>query len=698
MSAAGSVRAGQQPASSLVPGERVTLARDLSDLLVEFSLALGHQSAYPEGHPLLVTAAERLTHALEGVLARRSALTLGIARRQFVIDGVVTDPGNGLLGNLAQRFHRHRVAAFRFDRGITRAEIMNVLSALGTDPRREPGPLGLQPEEVRRWAHAELYPAQYNRLELSEDPASESEGQTEAQEIQLWLELARAALPEGTETDLAGSSHPGVLAAAINRRAREVSYDQTVVSYLMRVAEEVAVGETVEQAWLRRRLSRLIASLDPAALKRLLQVGGSEPYRQRFVLAASQTLAADAVLKVVQAAGESSTRNISDSLMLLLGKLAQHAESDEKQVAAAADNALRENVGRLVSGWDLGDPNPEEYASVLQHMVRNTGARSPLSRAVPPDFDLDPEQVLRIGLEVGETGPRVHAAAEGLVAAGRTRLLTDLLAEAAQAGAETEAIWSGVATPELLSDELGHQPVDFTVVEALVARLGATASVPLLDGLAASDDRSTRWNLLRILAELGPPIAPAVAARLPDARWFVQRNLLLLLGKLGPWPEGVSPAPYVSHDEPRVRREAYRLLLDSPGMREAAIVDGLSDADSGILTMVLGAALPTCTLAAVPLLDTIVRDTSRNPEVRLLAVRALAGCPDPGRVSRLAAIAQQRRWWGGCYLAPKSPVLLAVLKALADGYGNHPDASSVLALAARHRDPEVRAAGAPMPR
>ena len=697
MSASGSVTAGLQAASNLAPGERLTLARDLSDLLVEFSLALGHQSAYPEGHPLLAIAAERLTHALAGVLALRSTLTLGIARRQFVIEGVATDPRNGLLGNLAQRFHRHRIAAMRFERGITEAEITNLLSALGTDARREPGPLGLQPEEVRRWAHTELYPAQYNRLELSEEPVSELESRTEAHELQLWLELARAALPDGTETDLAGSSHPGVLAAAINGRSREVSYDQTVVSYLMRVAEEVAVGETVEQAWLRRRLSRLIASLDPAALERLLKVSGGEPHRQRFVLAASQTLAADAVLKVVQAAGESSNRNISDSLMLLLGKLAQHSESDEKKVAAAADNALRENVSRLVSDWDLEDPNPEEYVQVLQHLVRDTRAQSPLLRA-EVDFSLDPEQVLQIGLEIGELGPRVHAAAARLVAAGRTRMLMDLLAGATQAGAETEAIWGRVVTPELLSHELEQQPVDFTVVEVLVARLGAEASAPLLDALAASDDRSTRWNLLRILVQVGAPAAPAVAARLPDAPWFVQRNLLLLLGKLGPWPEGFSPLPYISHGEARVRREAYRLLLDSPDTREAAIVDGLSDPDSGILTMVLGAALPTCPPAAIPRLDTIVRDMSRNPEVRLMAVRALAGCPDPDRVSRLVTVATQRRWWGGCRLAPKSPVLLAVLKALADSYGDYPDASSVLALAARHRDPEIRAASAPMPR
>jgi hypothetical protein len=660
------------------------------DLLVEFSLALGHQSAYPEGHPILVTAAERLTDALAGVLARRTTLSLGIARRRFVIDGAATDPRNRLLGNLAQRFHRHRIAAARFELGIARSEIASLLAALGTDPRREAGPLGLLPEDTRRWPHAELYAAQYGRLELSDEPLVESDDEDETQQAQLWLELARAALPEGTETDLAGSSHPGVLAAAINQRARESGYEQNVVGYLMRVAEEVAVGETVEQAWLRRRLSRLIASLEPAALERLLEVGGSEPHGRRFVLAASQALAADAVVKVVEAAGESSDRNVSDSLMLLLGKMAQHAESDAPEVAAAADSALRENVGRLVSGWSLEDPNPEAYASVLQHMVRHTRAHTPSESAV--DLKLDPEAVLRIGLEVGELGPRVHVAAADMAAAGRTRVLTELLEAAANEGADTEAIWGKVVSPALLARELGTNPVDFAVVAALVARLGGGATEPLLDALAVAEERSTRWNMLRILAEVGPTAAPAVAARLPDTPWFFQRNLLLLLGRLGPWPEGFSPMPYISHGEPRVRREAYRLLLDSPGTREPAIVSGLSDPDAGVVTMVVTAALPACPPSAIPLLDRIAADGSRGIDVRLLAVRALAGCPDPDRASRLATLARQRRWWGGFRLAPRSPILLAVLKALADSYGDHPDASAVLALAARHRDAEIRAA------
>ncbi len=690
MSASGSVRSGSHPAAAnLISGERVSLPRDISDLLVEFSLALGHQSAYPEAHPVLVAAAERLTHALGGVLAQRSTLSLGIAKRQFVIDGVTTDPGNGLLGNLAQRFHRHRIAVLRLDRGITPQEITALLAGIGTDPRRDRGPFGLRPEIERNSPHVEIHAAQYGRLELSEEPAGDAD-QEGGSEVQLWLELARVALPDRSETDLAGSNHPGVLAAAINRRMRDASYDETVASYLVRVAEEVAVGETVDQAWLRRRLSRLIGSLDPAALERLLQVGGSELHRRRLVLAASQTLAADAVLKVIQAANTSSTRNVSDSLMLLLGKLAQHAETGTPEVAPAADSALRANVGRLVSDWELEDPNPDAYASVLQHMVHYT--RAAHGNSLRQDLDLDPEAILQIGLELGEMGTRVGVAVDRLVAEGRTRVLTDLLKAAAKAGADTDGVWSRVATADLLARELARQPLDLQVVESLVARLKGGASDPLLDALAVSNDRSARWNLLRLLGEIGAPAAAAVVARLPDKPWFVQRNLLLLLGRLGTWPEGFSPTAFIAHGDPRVRREAYRLLLDAPSSREAAILEGLSDTDPGIVTLVVGASLPTCPPAAIPPIDVIAHDTTRDTETRLLAVRALAGCPDPDRAGRLVSIVRHRRWWGGYRLASRSPVLLAVLKVLADGFSDHPDGSALLALARRHRDPEIRAA------
>jgi len=59
-----------------------------------------------------------------------------------------------------------------------------------------------------------------------------------------------------------------------------------------------------------------------------------------------------------------------------------------------------------------------------------------------------------------------------------------------------------------------------------------------------------------LLAQVGPALGPAAAARLPNAPWYFQRNLLILIDRLGSWPEGFSLAPYAAHADARVRREA----------------------------------------------------------------------------------------------------------------------------------------------
>jgi hypothetical protein len=668
-------------------GERVALARDLADLLMEFSLALGHQSAYPQGHPMLLTAAERLGHTLGAVLAGRETLTLGIAKRQFVINGVATDPRSEFLAKLAQRFHRHRIAAIRLDRGITHGEIGALLQRVSADPRREPGPLGLQPEDARRWTHAQLYPARYEGLELRSDaePVAPEDGPPG---VQLWLELARAALPDASKNGSEGASNPAVLAAAINRHARDETYDETVIGYLLQMADEAAVGESVEQAWLRRRLSRLISALEPAALQRLLDMSGTGLQRRKFVLDASQTLAADAVVKVVEAAAESSQRAISDNLMLLLGKLAHHAESGIAEVATAAEAALRENVSQLLSDWNLQDPNPEAYSSVLRHMAHT----APVQGSDAGEFVLDPEEMLQIGLEIGETGPRVSAAAERLIAEGKTRRLAELIDQAPQEGGAVERLWDHLVTPALLRQALAVQPTDFVLVERFALRLADKAAEPLLDALASADDRSTRWNLIRILTALGGPAAPAIAARLPDAPWFVQRNLLVLLGRLGNWPDEFSPSQYTSHREARVRREAYRLMVEIPSTRDNAIRDGLADPDPVIVAMMLRAAATGCPAAATSMVERILVDAKWSLEVRLLAIRVVAVTKSAGAAEHLLALVRRpRRWLWGSRLAPKSPVLLAALKALAEGWASNPKVVPVLTEAAGHRDPEIRA-------
>jgi len=677
----------QSTASGSAEGERVALARDIADLLMEFSLALGHQSAYPQDHPMLRSAAERLSHTLGAVLAGRETLTLGIAKRQFIINGVATDPRSEFLAKLAQRFHRHRIAALRLDRGITHDEIGALLQRLSADPRREPGPLGLQPEDVRRWTHAQLYPARYEGLELRSDadPTASEDGPPG---VQLWLEMTRGALQNASENGAESTSNPAVLAAAINRHAHDPTYHETVVGYLLQITEELAVGESVEQAWLRRRLSRLISALEPAVLQRLLEMSGTGLQRRRFVLDASQTLAADAVVKVVEAAAEGSERAISHNLMLLLSKMAHHADAGLGEVATAAEAALRENVSQLISNWNLEDPNPEAYSSVLQQMAH----RAPAQSSNATEFVLDPEEILQIALEIGETGPRVQAAAERLIGEGKARKLAELLDQAPQENGAVERLWDRLVTPDLLGEALAKHPIDFALVERFALRLAERAAEPMLDALASADDRSTRWNLIRVITALGNPVAPAIAARVSGAPWYVQRNLLIVLGRLGNWPPEFSPSQYTSHREARVRREAYRLMVEVPSARDAAIREGLADTDPTIVAMMLRGATTGCPAAAIPTVERILMQPASSLEVRLLAIRVVAAArSESGRECLLSLVRKPRRWLWGSPLAPKSPVLLAALKALADGWASDPQVVPVLTEAAGHRDPEIRA-------
>jgi hypothetical protein len=74
--------------------ERATLSRDLSDFLVELSIALHRHSMYPTGHPALIPAIESVIRRADKLLEDRPQIAFGVARRQLIIDGVTTDPGN----------------------------------------------------------------------------------------------------------------------------------------------------------------------------------------------------------------------------------------------------------------------------------------------------------------------------------------------------------------------------------------------------------------------------------------------------------------------------------------------------------------------------------------------------------------------------------------------------------------------------
>ncbi len=676
------------PTGTAVPSVGIaTLARDLADFLVEFSIVLHKRAMYPHGHPHLQSTAERFVSRLESLLERRESLVIGVARHQLIIGGVATDSRNALLSDLARRLHRQRIASVRFQRGVSLQEIDELLSSLTAEPDAVAGPLGLRVERTASWRHIQIQAPELGRLLLAQTDEGMTDDAPGGPAGELWVGLANLALSADGQGPPDGAD-PLIVARAIDDQVGQVAYDRVVLDYLGQLAEEVSGRAGAWEPRARERVSRLMASLDPSTLRSLLQAGADHAERRRFALTASEVLAVDAVVEVVEAAAVTTGQSISSHLLRLLHKFAHHAERATGTARAEAESVLRTNVAQLIANWELDDPNPTEYTAVLEGLVR----QAPQAGAVDASAtSCEAETVLQIALETGCTGPRVFAALDSLLDQGRSGRVTALLTTA-PTPESAEAFWRHVATPDRLRSELATSPVDFTAVEGLAARLGPAAAEPLLDYLEVANDQTSRARTLKALIGIGDAAAIPAAARLSHAPWYVQRNILVLLRSLHAWPVGFSPVPCAMHADPRVRREAYKLLLDHPHHRASAMSRGLNDADESIVRLVLLAALDSCPPEMMKAVERFLGERRRAPELRALAVRVLARAPEREALPRLVGLAGERRMFRGWRLAPKSPIVLAALGSLAQYWAAHPEAAGLLALAREHPDPDLRLA------
>ncbi|HEX6060053.1 MAG TPA: hypothetical protein VFZ11_13665 [Gemmatimonadaceae bacterium] len=689
-----------------------SLSRDMAELLIELSIALHKHAIYPEGHPLLASAEDRVSLRLRPLVEERGSLAIGVARRQLVIEGVATDPANALLRELAQKLHNNYLGAVRFYRGVTTPELASLLRTLAVDPSRMPTPLGLgSPDILAQWEHVRLYPLTYGSLELVEDVPEEGaervEERREAQDArtraaQLWIGLARAALlDDGAKVDAdesAPANDPVVVAQAIDANAREVAYDQVIVGYLLQIADELKADATGDAGVLRKRVSRMLGALRPETLRRLLKMGGNDAQRRKFVLDAAQGMAVDAVVELVKAAAESNEQSISHSLVRLLSKLALHAEQDAlPDVRGRAETELRDHVTQLMSGWELEDPNPDAYRMVLEGMSRETQA-SPDLQAMNT---CEPDRVVAMALEVETTGPGVWRAIDEMTARGRLVAVLDLVERVPVTNEAAHAIWDRMRDDRHLERLLDDGRIDFAALERIAARWGAHVGGPLITALARSKDRTTRRKLLDLIAEMGPRVAPQLIERLEGTPWYVQRNMLVILGRLDPaeLPADFNPLGKLSHEDARVRREAAKLLLRMPARREQALLTAIADPDPGVAGIVLSAALESCPPGAALVVKNRAADRALPPEVRAMAIRVYAGSGGRDVADWLLARALAGKTvFGKPKLAPKSPEMLAALGGLAAHWRTDARAIPALRTAFDSSDPEIRAAVMPTQR
>ena len=689
------------PSTPAKPGV-ATLSRELADFLVELSITLNKHAIYPSSHPLLDVAVDGVANRIGTLfVGDRDSLSIGVARRQLIIEGVATDPLNPVLKELAQRLHEHHVGAVKFIRGITRDELGAALATLAVDPVRAEKPIGHDTERLGTvWDHVRFFPLTYDRLQLIEDEPGEvpSADQMKAgRATQLWIGLARAALVSDTsdpgikrsEDDDNAALEPATVARAIDEHQREEAYDQVIVGYLLQIGEELKTAEGPEAAGLQRRVSRLVGSLKESTLERLLEMGGDKAQRRRFLLDASQGITVEAVIDLVKAASAAEGQTVSHSMLRMLSKLAHHPSSGGPR--SRTDPTIRDVMRRLVDDWSLDDPNPDAYRQALESMsgLRSAGEKQASKSAVP--IDCEPERMVQIAIEVGAMGPQVRAAMMDLCKAGRASVLLDFVERAPSAEAVTP-VWDFLKAERVLESLLDQPRLDMPLITRLVKRIGPSAVPTLLDAALIFDDAKARSQFYDLLLSLGDQVGEGVAARINDAPPIIQRELLTLLGKLTALPAGFSPRIFLDSPEPLVRREAVRLLLRSPAERDETIMSALSDPDDRVVFAGLTVAQERCPSAGIKLIRQRVDKGELDSQLRTMGIRIVAQQHNAETlIWFLGFIVTEAHWPRRPKLKPSTPEMLAALSVIAGNWRSDPAAETALDLAEQSRDPEVRA-------
>jgi len=492
-----------------------------------------------------------------------------------------------------------------------------------------------------------------------------------------------------------------MIAKAIDQHPGGAAYDQVIVGYLLQIADELKHTGGAEAAALRRRTSKLVGALQPGTLRRLIEMGGDSAQRTKFAIDATHGLAVDAVLDIVRAMADASHKTVSDPLVRMLSKLAQHAEQGTAEARPQADEALREQVRDLLRGWTLEDPTPDAYGQALHKMA---AASPPLAAAAAPrksgPQSAEALRIVQTAVETGTLGYGAWRAIERLVAEHHVAQLVDLLAEPAAVPessrppvrADIAPLWTRVTSPDVIRQLAASEPPDFQTLDRVLPRLPVDAFEPLLDVLGASESRTTRRGLLDRLSQAPRELGPVIAARLSRGiPWYVTRNLLLILDGLAALPEGFTAATFIAHEDARVRREAVKVALKIPAERERALVGALRDADPRTVRLALSAALEDCPPSVLPLITEIALDGTTASELRVLAIKVLGRVRHSAALNTLLVLVDGgTTWFGRRRLPARSLELLAALMALAASWRGDARAAAMLTLAAESKDPDIR--------
>jgi hypothetical protein len=581
---------------------------ELADFIQDLNIFLRQLSLYPADHPQLEASCDTALNSLARSCRKSAMINLGIAPANILFDGSWLDGNNIAIKNFAAFLTGLNIASISFHNDLSRDELIRFCQLLNSVSEQGISGANL-PQQLERNAigNIQIVPIDFSAFLADSEEEEESNSDPWGDFLK---QLLGKQLPEKGAVDIA------TIARSLNQEVPIPGrYDQLIATLLAGTAtEETQHGDVAEL------LVELVKQLNPklrqcftqSTLRALEhQPGQAAPILQAF----PQQLLEDALRQQ-----SSSQGNISSRLVDLLGQFSRNESTTRSRKAAitqTADNTiLRARIDILLLEDNHSEYVPSVYQETLQRIlngqVKGT-VPAPLASELRDRLEQQSveQQCANVIFNMLDNG--VDPKAEATIQTNLTELarffldtgdfnaLRDVFVRwshylySGQANARflDETVLATQTSEQFMSNVLDCVEIwgesKNTEICSYILEVGEPYAELLIERLGSEEQMARRKIWIGLLERLGRKGVQLISKTLQDERWYLVRNLLLILShqerELIPIK---AVRPLTSHKHPKVRQEALRILFRfDPLMANRQLLKELSSGDKGAICATL---------------------------------------------------------------------------------------------------------------
>ncbi len=568
----------------------------LIDFIYELNIARRNLSLYPPEHPRIAISHKKALELLHLLLEQRGELHLGVAPEALMLDQQWLDKENRTFQDFAGFLYSLGIAVLGFSRGITFAQLFRLNQLLRSE-REVIDACGGYSELLRQQQidQVEITPIDYAAFQRS-DSSQAAELSADKSHWENFLQglLTGNLDVEGTLFNWPEQLDPTLVAEVLNQRltgetvpGRQEQVADTFVSRMLQSGSELPQAQRPIQQ-LPLLLAKLTPELRQSFLDSTFEELDQQPDNAETLLS---NFPKDLLLETLEKQSQQQMK-ISSRLLKLVQRLSaehgplldKHPDNDQP----LEKDIIRARLDVLFSEEDHDLYMPSSYQGALRDILDEDLSKIiPEERKLQLKASIEAEEIERqccgVIFEMLENRVSLEAEAalqRNLLELSRFFLDTGdfaTLREIYQSWADF--LHSGRSTATIFDEQVlaNHTQLSF-IVEVLdgielwgkekaselidyVAVVGGSYSEPLIERLANEPKRALRWVWMECLERIGADATQMITEALNDERWYLVRNLLVVLGQQPESPALKIVHQFIDHPHPRVRQEAMRLLF-----------------------------------------------------------------------------------------------------------------------------------------